>query len=219
MRSPFLLSLLLVSSACSPFVTSTPPPPPQPIQIAYTPTLRPFVKRLHQCALENSITELDVSGADITLWFGEPSQEVLDYAFSIGMDEIVIIAGTKVGLGNITTEQLRDLYTSTNSTYQVWTYGENNDLRNIFENAILGGTSISSDAMLAPNPAAMIEAITMEPMAIGYLPQSWLSGDHQTLSIERDLQTALTHPVLALTHTEPEGNLHTYLACLQNPVP
>jgi hypothetical protein len=229
MRSPFLLSLLLVISACSPFVTSTPPPPPQPIQIAYTPTLRPFVERLHQCALEypeigiitleTSITELDVSGADLTLWFGEPPQDVLDYAFSIGMDEIVIIAGTKVGLGNVTTEQLRDLYTSTNSTYQVWTYGENNDLRNIFENSILGGTSTSSDAMLAPNPAAMIEAITMEPTAIGYLPRSWLSGDHQTLSIERDLQTALTHPVLALTHTEPEGNLHTYLACLQNPVP
>ncbi len=229
MRSPFLLSLLLLISACSPISTNTPPPPPQPIQIAYTSSLRPYVERLHQCALEHpeigiitletSITELDDSGADLTLWFGEPPQGVLAYAFSIGMDEIVIISGTKVGLSSITIEQLRDLYTSTNSTYQVWTYGEQNQLRTIFENALLGEASTSSDALLAPNPAAMIKAIEMEPTAIGYLPQSWLTGDHQKLSLNRDMQTALTHPILALTHTEPEGNLRSYLACLQSTVP
>ncbi len=131
MRIALLLSLLLLISACSPSATNTPPPPPQPIQIAYTPTLRPIVERLHQCALEHpeialitretSMTGLVDSGADLMLWFGEPLQEI-QYAFSLGSDQIVIIAGGKATLRNVTAEQLGDLYSDPNSAYQLWTY-------------------------------------------------------------------------------------------------
>ncbi len=75
------------------------------------------------------------------------------------------------------------------------------------------------DAKLAPNPAAMIEAITADPMAVGYIPGSWLAEDIQTISVERELQAALARPILALTDTEPVGNFLNYLVCLQNSEP
>jgi hypothetical protein len=227
-----LLLLVLVTaqiSGCSPFVTNTPPPPPQPIQVAYSPATRPYIEKLHQCALEHpgiglviqetSNTELRSTEADVTLCFGEPPQGIPGYALALGMDEITIIAGTNVALQNVSAEQLRDLYAGPDSNYQVWTYAEGNELRSIFDHAVLGEGSISSFALLAPNPAAMIEAIATDPMAIGYLPGSWLTEEVQRISLEGDLKTAFAHPVLALTDAEPEGNLRSYLVCLQKAAP
>ena len=228
-RSYRLLLLVLISpiliSACSPFVTSTPPPSPQPIQVAFTPTLSPLVERLQQCALqqpeialvtqEMSVTGLDFVGTDLTLWLGEPPQEPSSYAFSLGVDEIVVIAGANVALRELDAQQLQDLYTNANSTYQMWTYGQGHELRALFDQVLFGENSIPYHAKLTPDPAGMIEALTTDPMAVGYIPSSWLEQGIQTISLDGDLQTAFEQPILALTHTEPVGNLHKYLVCLQ----
>ncbi len=215
--------------ACTPFVTSTPPPSPQPVRAAFTATLHPWVEILHQCALENpgialitqetSAADLEFTSADLTLWFGEPPQGIHGYAAALGMDEIIIIAGSEAALRNINAEQLQVLFTEPDSAYQVWTYSEGNELRAIFDNAVLGNASLSSYTLLAPNPGAMIEAIAADSMAIGYVPRSWLSGDVNVISIERDLQAAFEHPILALANAEPDGNLRSYLVCLQNAAP
>lgn len=225
MRKLLLLLFIVAFSACSPFVTSTPPPPPQPILVHYTSSMRPWDEVLHQCALEHpeialithemSATNLDFGAGDLTLWFGEPPQEVPGYAASLGTDDIVIIAGSEVALRNLDAKQLRDIYLESGSVYQIWTYNNGNELRAIFDRAILGEVAVSAYAMLAPSPSAMLEVIAAEPMAIGYVPASWVTGDVQRISIERELQTAFEHPILALTNTEPEGNLERYLICLQ----
>jgi len=131
----------------------------------------------------------------------------------------VVIAGSKVALQNVSTEQLWKLYTGSNSTYQVWTYSKGNELRDLFEKAVLGETPTFSDVLLVPNPAAMIQAIAADPLAIGYLPQSWLTGELHRITVEADLDTALTHPILALTHKEPADILQQYFVCLQNESP
>ena len=229
MRKVFFLLFFGPLMACTPFVTSTPRPSPQPVRVVFTSTLRPWVEILHQCALENpkialiteetSAADLEFTSADLTLWFGEPPHGIPDYAASLGMDEIIIIAGSEVALRNINADQLQVLFTEPDPAYQVWTYSEGNELRAIFDNAVLGDASLSSYTLLAPNPAAMIEAIAADPMAIGYVPNSWLSGNVQIISIERDLQAAFEHPVLALANAEPEENLRSYLVCLQNAAP
>lgn len=225
MRNSVFLLLILSLSACSPFVTSTAPPPPQPIRVAFTSTLRPRVAILHQCALElpeialitqeTSAADLEFTAADLALWFGEPHQGIPGYAASLGMDEIIIIAGSEVALQNLNTEQLRELYSEPGSVYHSWTYNEGNELRTIFDGAVLGEETVSSYALLAPNPGAMLEAIAADPMAIGYIPLSWNSGDVQRISIERELQKAFEHPILAITDSAPEGNFQRYLICLQ----
>lgn len=228
-RRFFLLFLLLLISAlttaCSPFVTSTPPPSPQLLQVSYTPTLRHWTETLNQCALdhpetalilqETSLADLEFTKADIALWYGEPPQGIPGYAASLGVDEILIIAGSDVALRNINAEKLREIYSETASVYHIWTYDEGNELRAIFDNTVLFGVSLSSDATLAPSPTAMLEAVSADPMALGYLPQSWLTENVQKISIDRELQIAFEQPILALTDTEPEGNLKRYLNCLQ----
>lgn len=231
MRRAHLLFLILpvywMISACSPLETLTPPPSPQPVRVAFTPTLRPFVERLHRCALahpdislitqETSVLSLVSGEADITLWFGEPQEGFSGHVFLLNTDEIVIVAGENVPIQNVDKDQLKDLFMSVNSAYQIWTYGPENELRMIFDQAVLGEAATSPEALLAPHPAAMIEAIAADPMAIGYLPNSWRPENIQSISITWDLRTALSHPLLAITSTQPTGHLRAYLACLQDP--
>jgi hypothetical protein len=223
------VTLLVLISACKPFVISTPPPPPQTVQVAYSSTLRPYVGRLHQCGIEHPeialITQetshiaLGSNESDLTLWFGEPSRDFPGIAFSLGMDAIVLVAGADVVQTKLNSDQLTELYSTPNSAYHVWGYSQENELRQIFDHTVLDGKSTAADMMITPNPKAMVEAITGDPMAIGYLPESWLSGDLQKLSMDPDLQESLTHPILALTASEPEGRLRAYLICLQNSTP
>jgi hypothetical protein len=79
----------------------------------------------------------------------------------------------------------------------------------------MGENATNANALLAPNPAAMFEAIAADPLAVGYIPASWLDKDIQIITIEVELQDAFTQPILALSVREPEGSLRTYLACLQ----
>jgi DNA-binding transcriptional LysR family regulator len=206
-------------------VTTTPPPSPQPISIAYTSTLQPWAKVLYQCALEHpeialitketSSMNLEFSSADLTLWFGEPPQGIHDFAVSLGEDEIIIIAGSEVVLRNLNVGQLREIYTEPTSIYHVWTYSEENTLRAAFDSIILGEISPSSDLLSAPDPEAMRDAVATDPVAIGYIPESWLTEDYQKITLERELQLMLKSPILAATAEVPEGNVKNYLVCLQ----
>jgi len=184
------------------------------------------VEALQQCALEQpeialiveetSASALDFSSGDLTLWFGEPSQGFLGYAATLGQDEIVIIAGNDVALRNLTREKLTELYSQPSPMYQVWTYGEDNELRSMFDSIVLVKPTTSGYLQLAPDPAAMLEAVTTDPMAIGYIPRAWLgTGEVQLVTIEPELQRDFQQPILALASTEPEGNLKSYLVCLQ----
>jgi len=184
------------------------------------------VEALQQCALEHpeialiveetSASTLDFSSGDLTLWFGEPSQGFPGYAAALGQDEIVIIAGTDVALRNLTREELAELYSQPAPMYQAWTYGEGNELRSIFDSMVLGKTTTSGYLQLAPDPTAMMEAVTTDPMAIGYIPRAWLrTGEVQLVTIEPELQRNFQQPILAFARIEPEGNLKSYLVCLQ----
>ena len=225
----FIISLLglifPILAACKPLETATPPPSPQPVRVAFPPSLRPYTARFHQCALEqpgislimfetgdSDMTSID---ADVTLWFGEPPQGVHGYALSLGSDEIVIIAGEQVMFQDLEQEKLKDLYTKLDVEYQMWTYGKENGLRLIFDQAIMGETLTSYNALLVPDPSAMIEVIREDPLAIGYLPRSWITDEIKTIPVEEHLEIQWNHPVLALTDIEPVGNLYNYLVCVQ----
>ncbi len=225
----FLLLLLVLLPACSPLTTNSPPPSPQAITISYTATFRPWADILHQCAiehpeialiiLETSLSDPEYREAEIALWLGEPIEEFPGYAASLGTDEIVVIAGEGVNLQNLSQTQLRQIYSDPNPLYQTWTYGDGNDLRLIFDEVVMDGTSVSPESQLSPNPAAMLEAIQDDPQAIGYIPDSWLTKDANKITLEGDLRESFAYPVIALTKTKPQGYLHSFLVCVQDNAP
>jgi hypothetical protein len=228
-RKFWVISVLTLVAACSPFVTTTPQPSPQPIQVSYSPTLRPWVEVLNQCASENpeialitletSVSDPEFMRGDLALWFGEPLQGITGYAAALGEDEIIIIAGSSVGLKRLDAAQIKALYTENDPLYHTWTYGDGNELRAIFDAAMPGGFPPSAYAQVAPHPAAMLEAIKSDSLAIGYVPASWLTGQVDTIHSDEELQAVWKYPILALADGEPQGGLKNYLVCLQNTQP
>ena len=75
---------------------------------------------------------------------------------------------------------------------------------------------MSRQALIAPTSEAMLESISSDPGAIGFIPRSWITSDVQPIQIDPDLQIALHKPLLALTPTEPAGELKALVACLQS---
>jgi ABC-type phosphate transport system substrate-binding protein len=173
------------------------------------------------------VSSIDIKDNDITLWWGEKPAQV-SFAYPIAQDEMVIILNRNNSNSNLSNNELLALYSGKVhnwdeiSTFQhtvsVWSYQEGNELRGIFDENILGDQRLTPLAFLAPSSRAMLESVTSDPGAIGFLPRSWLNQDIFSTQIDMDLQKMLNKPVLALTYTKPQSGSLILLDCLQNGV-
>jgi hypothetical protein len=235
-KSLFLLACLAIA-ACSTPITATVPPSPAPVRVAFSSTLGIIEDALHICANDHPeialivdkrpVSSIDIKDNDITLWWGEKPAQV-SFAYPIAQDELVVILNLVNSNSNLSTNELIALYSGKVnnwdeiSTFQhtvsVWSYPEGNELRGIFDENILRDQHLTPLAFLAPSPKAMLEAITSDPGAIGFLPRSWLNQDVFSTQIDLELQNELSKPVLALANTKPQGGPRILLDCLQNGV-
>ena len=238
MRKIWLLGLLLLTGCAGP-VRSTPAPTPVLIHVSLTPSLRPWITLLHACAAtlpgivinvnEVPANVLEVTDSDMAVQFG--GAPVQGYAAPLGDEELVLIVNAQNPLLTIPTEKLREIYMGFITSWseiggeqqpiQAWTYPDGYDVRNIFDEAIIPDGELTPNALIAPNPQAMLEAIGSDPLAIGYVPQTWLaqSSDNEevrSLNLNQNLAEKLRQPVLALSKDEPEGALRQLLVCLQS---
>ena len=233
----FVLLACLAIAACSSPLTATIPPSPQPVKIAFSPSLEIIEDALHICANNHPEIALFVEKKpassmnsdvyDLILRWGEKPAEI-SFAYPLAQDELVIILNQANSNSNLTTNELRALFTGKVlnwdeiSTYQPavspWIYPEGNELRGFVQEKILGELRFTSLAYLAPNPQAMLEAVARDPGAIGFLPRSWLNQEVNLTQIDQGLQKAMNKPVLALANIKPQGGALILLDCLQNGV-
>jgi len=83
-------------------------------------------------------------------------------------------------------------------------------------NLMAGVLPARSQALLIPDPFAMIEAIGSSQTAIGFVPASLISSKVNAISISDVDPTQLSLPILAITQTQPDDITRAFLACLQN---
>jgi len=236
MRMWIVSLFALLVAACTAPPSATPLPTPQLVRVAYPPSLSPMTGALSRCAQatpgmvlsvsETPASAFDIQQADITLWLGEPPGGV--FAALLVRQEILVILNPDNPLDKISSADLRALFDGTLTNWQVvggedlevavWVYPRDNELQAILESAILQGRQFSSQAWLAPDAAAMLEAIARDPAAIGALPRPWLSEEVKALEIDEDLREFLLQPVLALAKEEPQGIVREFVSCLQSPI-
>jgi hypothetical protein len=229
--------LLALLAGCSAPLAATPPPTPQAVEAAITPALRPLEKALQACAqahpeiaffLEETPASAP-SAESLAFRFGEPPGEVA-FAAAVGREEIVVLLNAANPLSQLSPAHLRDLFGGHLSTWdelggpsqpiQIWTYPEGDEVRQAFDAAVLQGEAASPQALLAPDPGAMLEAVSAEPGATGYLPRAWLAVEAgkwhvKPARLDPALAAALRRPVLALAAESPQGGAYRFLACLQ----
>jgi len=184
-----------------------------------------------------------LSQADLSLRLGTIPDPHLPYSAVIGWDEVTIIVQTENPLKDLTLEDISALFNgkvlgwndwlntkgvtgSISEPLQVWTYPPGDDLRDFFQQAINQKTSAGSppadvnqiDLWTAPDPSAMIQAISQNPGAIGFtLKSNLVQGDPKVRPVQLDANSRdiLRLPVTAATKTEPQGLLRQLILCSQ----
>jgi PBP superfamily domain len=218
----YLFTILLLVS-CAP---STPVITPVLFTVQYTFATTPWMENLSTCAGNRVINaELraegfqDLESSDLVMRIGFSARFVTP-AFQIGKDELLVITNSHNPVNQLTIDQVRALFIGRFQTWKaingndtpvhVWVFPAGEDIQQVFEQSVLGGTSITSQARLANSPEEMSQAIAGDADGIGIITRR--------LKIENtsDVFTAASSlPVLVLTRSEPQGDLAQILACLQ----
>lgn len=225
-RSTILIFGLL--AACNPLPEVTARPIPETINIAITPALRPLSTALQACSsapgkmnlnvVETPAGSLNLQAVDLAFRIGQPDN-LPEFVVPVAWEEIVLAIHPSNSVSTLSNEQLQALFagrienwvelTGRREPVQIWIALEGDETRRAFDSHTLADGLIAPIAKLAPNPIAMLEAVSENPGALGYLPLAWVTDDVKTHGL------GIRLPVLALAIEPPQGAALSLLSCLQ----
>ncbi len=175
--------------------------------------------------LETPAAAIDLKQASLGLRWG-PGSAFKDYAAVVGQEELVLIVHPQNPLTSITLTDLQAIFrgglrewpqSAPPVEIQPWVYLNGDDTHAVFEAAVLSGQAPSARVVsLAPDPAAMREAVAANPAAIGFLPRRWLDPSVKAISVDGLDPALLRQPILAMSRSEPQGLEKSWLLCLQD---
>ncbi len=209
----FLQGLILLATimlaACAP-KTVKPAADVHVIDAYVTPAATPWLAKLFGCTTQTLLVRLNTPElAKINIRIGQPTP-LTGSAFQIASADILVVANPASPIQTMTIEQVRDLFAGRGDpAVQVWVYAPDADVQTVFDQAVMQGSSVTSNARLASGPQEMLDAVAANPNAIGILPRSWHNGT------VREVYAIKAVPVLAITESEPQGDMLVLVSCLQ----
>jgi hypothetical protein len=245
MNRLFLFWLMVMLVSCGSPQLSTPAPTPEAIQVTFPSALKSWAEKFSGCASNNPLVALyfdqspiAVNNFDpnhIVLELGEPSQiEDDSYLSQIGRDQIEVIVNKDNNTSQLTTNELQGIFSGSTSIWdidngqqiKVWVLPNDDIVRKYFDHVVLQSHPLTSEAMLAPDSDAMLQAVSDDTNAIGYLPKSIISlsdpavvSKVKIIQVDKSLQDELYQPVIVITQNEPGGLLRELLVCVQTSFP
>ncbi|MEJ2570919.1 MAG: substrate-binding domain-containing protein [Anaerolineales bacterium] len=239
--------VFIILCACS-----TPNPAPAPTTVATIATT-PALEALVQTWIAEvpapgvarfelrTLAPLEVPQAieDDTVQLAIVGSAPLDDAFVTPLfDEgIAVVVHTQNAIRSLSLEELEGLFSGRISN---WSELDAEDLavqpviplsadetRTHFEQLVMEDKAASVKALLAPTPAAMIQLVSENPGAIGYLSFSSLSDEVRAVQVDnrspssanvRSGRYPLILPVIAYASEEPQGALRDWILAIQAPV-
>ena len=226
------LAALVTLAACGPSITPQPQPTPVVFTIQHTPALNVLREEMNACMSglagaglvvdEQSAPNLALGESDVVLRWdvqGAPP----NFTAVIGQEELVVVAHLENPRDSITLADLQAIYTGeirewpeAGAMVAPYAYPAGDDVQFVFESVILDGASIPDRVTYtAPDPAAVIDAISVDPIAVGFVPRRWLSEGVKELAIEGIEPERLVRPLVAFAEKEPAGPARGWLLCLQ----
>ena len=195
-----LFGLMLQLVACGVPEVRTPAPTPQAIHLIYPPALTRWADKFTACStmeplvglyfIESTIPSTQISTDEIVLELGNPSQfDLSPFVSQIGLEQIAVVVNQDNDLSQLSINMLQSIYSGQLSFWEnssgqpivVWVLPDGDPVRTVIDRSILQSNPLTTEAMLAPDPVAMLEAVAGDPNAIGYLPGSVLASGDPTL--------------------------------------
>jgi hypothetical protein len=231
-RTLALVCAWLVLAACQPQVTPVAQADPLILTLQMTPALDRLRPAMHTCAEEEglglAITTLPAPALDplatgLALRWGAPAQTDM-FAAVLAEEALVFIVHPNNPLKSLSAADLRGLYTGQRTAWpgaaggevHAWAYPAGDDVQQAFESALFDTPPQTAlPVFLAPDPAAMLEAVAQYENAIGFVPAGWVNDSLPILTVSGIEAHLLRQPLLALSPAEPQQPARGWLLCLQ----
>ena len=204
-----LILFSILGSSCS--GNMPPTPTSQVVPVYSTSAAEPWLYAVYDCAGTTTVISRvdDPATAEIVLRVGEPA--FLDTpAFQIDTEEILVVTHRQSPIQNLNLEGAQALFAGQGDpSVQVWVYAPGADVQDVFDQAVMQGSNVTSSARIAVHPQQMSDTLVNEVNTVGLLPRHWKVGD------VRDVFTVATVPVLVITSSEPQGVIQEIIDCMQ----
>lgn len=197
---------------------------PEVIWVQVTPSARPATAALQACAaqMDGVVVRIEeryptVAEPGLLVRLGEPGGNV--FMAQIAEERLGAVLHPDNPAASLTADEIRDLFSGRTPNWEdlggedlpvrVWVLPEADESMQALETEVLEGLLPASDAGLAPDPAAMGEAVSADPAAIGLLPAAW---PHDDLTL---ILLGVRLPVLVTAPTALAGSEVDLVSCLQ----
>ena len=251
-----LLLIVTLLAACG--GTSTPGAPvsdpsadSSTISISGSTTVQPLAEKLAEAFMtENTGVRIDVQGGGSSVGvkaagegtsdIGMASREIKESEiaefpnmkiFVIARDGIAIVAHPDIPVGDLTVEQVRDIFSGKVTNWKdlggedqniiVVSREEGSGTRGAFEEMVMGEDAlIAATAILQPSNGSVRTTVSTTPNSIGYISFGYLDDTVKSISIDgvaptepnaADGSYPIVRPLNMLTNGEPDGAVKAFL--------
>ena len=233
-RVTWLFVLLVLLAGCA-APASTPQPTLQVWRVQHTASLGWMDATINLCIREQpqagifldevSSAEIDPQQADVILTWGTVPEGNLP-VFQLGSDSLAVITHPENPLQTLTSDQLKNITAGSWKTWDEtdnklsgeiawWVLPPEDETRLLLEKALEADLQANPFAWLAPDPAAVLQSVADDPLAIGAIPSRWMNASVKSIAVEGISMDTLTLPILAVTRQQPDSGLTAFLGCLQ----
>ena len=233
-RVAWLFVLLVLLTGCA-APASTPQPTLQVWRVQRTPSLGWIDETINLCIKEQpqagifldevSTAEIDPQQADLTLTWGTVAEGDMP-VFQLGSDSLALITHPDNSIQSLSGSQLKNITSGSWTTWDEaditlsgeitwWVLPPEDETRLLLEKALDSDLQANPFAWLAPDPAAVLQSVADDPLAIGAIPSRWVNASVKSIAVEGISMDTLTLPILAVTRQQPDSGLTAFLGCLQ----
>jgi hypothetical protein len=242
MKRLLLLAWVISLAGCKPLMTLTPIPTPIYLRVAYHPALHPWASKLSHCGetmpeialgfFEAIVAEDDTSptNSDIWLQFANGIPEA-QFVTQVGSEPITWIVHSSNPVEEATFSQITGIYTgklnrwiqiapeASDALIELWIYPPGDPMNARVESSFPGSRANLTGAYIAPDPGRLVEAVSNQPDALGFLPARWLTEISTNLLVKpikvTGINDMITLDVLAVMPEEPDEEIRSLLLCLK----
>jgi DNA-binding transcriptional LysR family regulator len=223
-------------AACGPQPAPDEVPPAPPLRIEISADLEWMRPALAQCSeatpgvslIVDTIPLRDQSLQDADVLFRWSVDKSSDgESFEIGEDRLAVIINNGSPAIHIDSDTLSKVFAgqitdwsavvgAATGDIQPWIYPAEMDAQVLATQLFFEGVQLDKQVRIAPDPAAMIQAVAQDSRAIGYVPAAWLDSSVKEIEVRGLEDQFKIIPILAVTPSEPVGAARDWLLCLQD---
>ncbi len=218
-------------------------PPPQVWRAQATPALRWLGPIFNACTRqapqttllvdEKPLSGLDLSGADFT--FSLQPLDKAAFTAVLGRVELAVVVNPANPLAQLDANGLEAVFSGQAAQWadlaqngcpscakapqgaiQPYIYPAGDDVGQFFAGLLPGLPARLPSAILAPDPAAVRQAVAADPQGIGYLPAAWVDSTVRSITLTGFTADQLRFPLLLSTAAEPQGEKRSWVLCVQD---